>query len=251
MKQTAFYPLKRSLFLLSLILLVFAAPFMSVRATKPTPPQTQSGSFLGQVGDGVTGVHDNLIYDTGNKVLTTEDNFKYIIKEATQNAKYTEAIEKAGKYAKILDIAFKAVKFGKLSIECKQALDAGDRKAFAKAFNTMMKESVKTVAGHYAALAGAGQGGAYGLGVGGPIGAAVGGILGAITAGYAGSEGAGFIYDKVLSNFVKGSVSDTLFDSLSGQGGTSGSGGGGPPLLPGPGGGGNQSGGTGVLPVFR
>ncbi|MDT8389388.1 MAG: hypothetical protein RRC34_02650 [Lentisphaeria bacterium] len=250
MTHNSLHPLKRSLFSAALILLVCAAPVMSAWAAEPTASQPQSSSFLGQVGDGVTGVHDNLGYDTVNKVLTTEDNFKYIIKEATQNTKYIEAVEKAGKYAKVIDLAFKAVKFGNLSIECKQALDTGDREGFKTAFNTMMKEIIKTAVSSYAATAGGTQGGIAGFALGGPIGAAVGGIIGAIGGGYVSSEAADYLYEKLLADFIKGTMSDAVFDSLSGQSGTSGAGGGGPPLLPQPGGG-NQSGNTGVLPAFR
>lgn len=249
MIRALFNSVKQPVFLVALVL-AFTMPCMNARATKPAASQPRSSSFLGQVGDGVTGVHDNLGYDTVNKVLTTEDNFKYIIKEATRNTKYIEAVEKAGKYAKVIDLAFKAVKFGNLSIECKQALDAGDRQGFAKAFNTMMKEAIKTAVSTYAAAAGGTKGGIAGFAVGGPIGAAVGGIIGAIGGGYVSSEAAGYLYDKLLADFVKGTMSDAVFDSLSGQGGSSGAGGGGPPLLPQPGGG-NQSGTSGVLPAFR
>lgn len=241
-------PFHRLSVLLGLVLIISAAPFMSAEATKPTPPNQ---SLLGQIGNGVTSTHDSDPYNVTNKVLTTEDNFKYIIKEATKNSKYIEAVEKAGKYAKVIDVAFKVVKFGQLSIECKQALDAGDRAAFGKAFNKMMKEAIVTAAGTAAATAAGTQGGVAGFALGGPLGAAVGGIVGAIAGGYASDAIVKRLYDGLLSDFVEGDVSDMLFDSLTGKGGQSGAGGGGPPLLPQPGGGGQNGGDTGVLPTFR
>lgn len=231
-----------------LVLGVTMAPAFATKASVPPSGGGSQQTFLGSVADTTTAIGDNqLTSGAGKAAEEAEKAFKKALEAGLATDKYAKQFEKLGKYAGVIDKVFKVIKFGDLSVHCISALRSGDRAAFSKAFNDMIKEAVKTLAGMGGAAGGAALGGTLGGVAGGGLASIITGGVGAFLGGWLGdylaSEGAGAAYDAFLGDWVKNDLSNSIFDQLgaaTGPGGTGGPGG----LPPPAGGAGRPAGGN-------
>ncbi len=181
-------------------------------ADSPSGP-APSGGFLGRTRDAAVAVAE---HDASGAAATgveqLNEAFKIALEKGLTDAKYKELLGRAGKYAKVVDLALKAIKMGNLSNECRVALVNGNRDEFAKAFNNLVREGVKMGAG----TAGAAKGAKVGaLGIKGGLLVLITVPAGAIIGGLAAEKLAEKAYDELLAGSIT-ELGELIFDTVKG-----------------------------------